>query len=187
MIKISDYGVELVQLTFNKIELVRKWRNSDKIKQYMEFRGEITKEMQINWFEKVNQSNNDYYFLIKVDGKEVGLINIKSINRNEKCAESGIFIWDDTCLHSGVSYRAALCLFDFSFQVLSLDYLNAHIYNTNIRSIKFHEKFGFELKLERQVENEEHNDLYILRKELYIENRSKVIDYIKNRYNTIII
>ena len=38
MITITDYGVKLVQLTEDKIELVRQWRNSDKIKKYMEYR-----------------------------------------------------------------------------------------------------------------------------------------------------
>ena len=41
MITLTDYGVKLVQLSQNKIELVRKWRNSDKIKKYMEYRDYI--------------------------------------------------------------------------------------------------------------------------------------------------
>lgn len=80
MIIIRDYGVELHQLTEDKIELVRNWRNSDKISRYMEYREYITIEMQKQWFTKINQSDNQFYFIIMVDGKEIGLINIKNVD-----------------------------------------------------------------------------------------------------------
>lgn len=183
MIILSNYGIKLVQLSKEKIELVRHWRNSEKIRKYMEFRENITPEMQQTWFERISTTTNDFFFLIEYRKADVGLINIKNIDWNKRCGESGIFIWDDSCLHTGVSYRAALCQRDFAFNVLHLDYLTAHILNTNIRSIKYKVKFGFELsKAAYKESNEEENQLYILTKESYSKNKYKVMELLNEKY-----
>jgi len=64
---LSNYDITLVRLTYDQLELVRNWRNDPKISQYMEFRDYITPEMQIKWFNKVNNRNN-YYFVIEYRG-----------------------------------------------------------------------------------------------------------------------
>lgn len=182
MIIIKNYGVELHQLTEDKIELVRRWRTDPKISQYMEYRGEITPEMQRKWFSKIQTGNQNYYFLINVDGKEVGLINIKDIDYAESKGESGIFIWDTNCRHSGIAVKAGLCLYDFIFDVVRLNKLEARIYNTNPASIKYHKKFGFSLEENEAVDlSTSKNQLYLLssnnfkeRKEILKMNISKI-------------
>lgn len=182
MITINDYGVKLIQLTEDKIELVRHWRNSYKIRKYMEYRDYITSEMQKQWFEKISSTTNDFFFLIVVNDVEVGLINIKDIDWQKKCGESGIFIWDDSYLHCGISYRAALCQRDFAFNVLHLDYIIAHILNTNIRSIKYNQRFGFTLSTDEcPIRKGEANQLYILTKEKYKKHKTKIMEIIIKR------
>ena len=184
MLIIKDYGVELHQLTEDKIEEVRLWRNSEKISRYMEFRGEISPEMQVEWFKKVSQSDNQFYFIINVDGREVGLINIKNVDWELRTGESGIFIYDDSYLHVGVSYRAALCQRDFAFRTLHLHTLKAHILNTNPQSIKYNQKFGFVLSAtEEQKPLKECNQLYLLDKEDYFANKPNIIIMLSERYN----
>ncbi len=39
---LENYGVRLKQLTHDKIELLRQWRNDPKIQQYMFYREYIT-------------------------------------------------------------------------------------------------------------------------------------------------
>ena len=184
MIIIKDYGIELRQLSKEKIEMVRQWRNSEKIKQYMHYRDDISPEMQNDWFMKVSQSDNQFYFIIAFDNKEVGLINIKNVDWDSRMGESGIFIYDDSCLHAGVSYRAALCQRDFAFRVLHLDTLQAHILNTNPRSIKYNQKFGFHLaEGEDPSPSYECNQLYLLSRVDYYANKSNIINMLSERYN----
>lgn len=184
MLIIKDYGIELHQLTEDKIELVRNWRNSDKISRYMEFRDYITPEMQKRWFSKINETDNQFYFIIVADGKEVGLINIKNVDWNLRTGESGIFIYEDDCLHAGVAYRADICQRDFAFNVLHLSNLQAHIFNSNLRSINFHKKFGFELAEPEIIDaSVEKNQLYILKRETYFTNRTKIINMLREKYN----
>lgn len=139
----SGYNITLKQLTHDKIELVRRWRNDPKISQYMEFRDTITPEMQERWFEKINNSKNDLFFIIVADGKDIGLINIKDIEWDKKTGETGIFIWDDECLNSDYGLRSALCIHDFAFNELGLETLHGHTLASNRRANRLNKALGY--------------------------------------------
>lgn len=178
MIVLQDYGVTLKQLTHDKIEMVRCWRNDPKIQKYMEFRDEITPEMQENWFRKISSGNTDYYFIIEAEGVEIGLINIRSIDYEKKAGEPGIFIWDDNFLNSDYSFRSSLCLLDFVFDELGLDYVVSHIMRDNKRAIDFNLFWGYVLSPgQEDVFNQE----YVLQKEAYYKKRDKLSRLFKKK------
>ena len=165
--ELTNYGITLRRLTEEKIELVRQWRNDPKILQYMEFRDYITPEMQQAWFKRINNDNN-YYFIIVYEGKEIGLINIRDIDYDKKVGEPGIFIYDDEYLDSDVAMRASLCMGDFIWGDLKLEEAHIHIMRNNIRAIKYNKMFGY--KLSDGQENVE-NQLYTLLREDAINNK----------------
>lgn len=167
---LEGYGVKLKRLTHDKIELLRQWRNDPKIQQYMIYRETITPEMQERWFQKINNDNN-FYFIIEYEGNEVGCVNIKDVDYEKKCGETGTFIYDFNLHHTGVSYKAAMCLRDFAFDVLKLDMVYSHVLKNNLRSIRFLTKMGTVLQ-------EEHIDddyaKYILTQEAYKSAKSRL-------------
>lgn len=171
---IENYGVKLNRLTADKIETVRVWRNTPKISKYMEYREEITPEMQKNWFAKIDNDFN-HYFVLEVDGKDIGLINIKDVDYEKGEGESGFFIWDDEYLNSDYSFRATLCLYDFAFETLKLNTIVAHVLQDNKRAIRFNIAFGMKLSANQEnVMNQE----YRLDYTTYIEKKSKIIKYL---------
>lgn len=171
---ICAYNVSLVRLTEDKIEMVRQKRNDPKISQYMEYREYITPEMQTAWFNRINNDNN-FYFIINYDNKEIGLINIRDIDYNEKCGEPGIFIWDDEYLNSDVSFRAVCALSDFGFETLKLSKFVIHVLSDNKRAIKFNKAFGY-----KQANGQEniYNQQYTLEKEQYLLNKNRITKYL---------
>jgi RimJ/RimL family protein N-acetyltransferase len=171
VMELSKYGVTLKRLTFDKIELVRNWRNDPKISQYMEFRGYITSEMQQRWFENIDNCFN-YYFIINYNGEEVGLVNIKNIDITYKCAEPGIFIYEDKYLNTDVGFRTALCNMDFAFEGLDLNYLYGYVMQFNKRTIRYSKALGFVLD-EGQDSSEKQR--YVLTKGRYFEHREWMV------------
>lgn len=165
--EISAYGITLRRLTHDKIELVRQWRNHPKISQYMEFRDEITPEMQERWFEKINNDSNLFY-LIVLDGEEIGLINIKDINNKE--GEGGVFIWEDRCLNSDISYRAHLALFDYAFNNDIVDRIISHVLTDNPRAQRFIQFLGSQLAPSQEGI---YNQLYVLNRDAYFSNKQR--------------
>lgn len=173
---LENYGVILKKLTHDKIELVRRWRNDPKISQFMEYREEITPEMQEKWFRKIDNSGVDFFFIIEYNGEEIGLINIRDVDFNKKTGEPGIFIWEDKYLNTGLAFRASLCIMDWAFYTLKLETLRAHILSDNKRSIQYAKARGYVL-----AKNQEnvYNQLYIVNESDYRKCRDKLIKYIR--------
>src|SRR5688572_16492874 len=131
MLLVEAYGVQLKRLALEDIELVRYWRNSEKIRQYMEFREEITPAMQLKWFNSIDNFNN-FYFLISVDNSYIGLINGANTNWDEGVTHSGgIFIWDEKFWATEVPFNASMLLTDISF-AFGLKTIRAKILKDNI-------------------------------------------------------
>lgn len=140
---LSDYGIELTQLHYSDIELVRNWRNQDFIRNYMEYQEIITSEQQISWFEKISQSV-DYYFIIKTQNKAIGLVHLNKINHQKKSAHVGVFIGEKSFIGTGISFKVSLLIFQFSFDELKLDKVYAKINNEHESAITYNQFLGFE-------------------------------------------
>lgn len=141
---LTGYGVTLRRLTHDKIEMLRQWRNDPKIQQFMIYREYITPEMQEKWFEKINNDNN-FYFIIEYEGREVGMINIKDVDYEKKTGETGMFLYDDKLWNLDVGMRASLCLNDFIWNTLDLEYTYGHILASNKRALNYSLLFGSEV------------------------------------------
>ncbi len=178
---IEDYGVLLKRLTADKIELVRQWRNSDEVRQFMEYREEITPEMQESWFARINNEHN-YYFILVCQGKEIGVMNLKDIDYQHKEAEKGSLIWEQSMRGKGLGYRANLLLMDFAFEALGLERLIIHILQDNSASIRLNKQLGFELSPDQEHLD---NQKYSLTREDYYNRRTDIISKIKAYDNTI--
>lgn len=173
-LELEGYGVKLRRLTQDKIELVRYWRNDPKIQKYMEYREYITAEQQLAWFQRINNENN-FYFIIEYQDKEVGLINIRDINYEKGIGEPGLFIWDDYYLNSDLSFKVGALIIDFGFDILKLQKLVIHVLADNKRAIQYNKSWGYKLSANQDgVYNQE----YVLEKELYQEHKNKIVKYL---------
>ncbi len=154
---IKKFDITFRRLEEGDIELVRKWRTSPLISQFMEYRGHITEEMQQQWFESIN-NNNNLYFIIEYKDKKIGLINGKNIDWEKNTMETGIFFWDKDIYNTPVPILAILILAELGIIIGGL-IAYARILKTNTRAIKYNKLIGFEL-CDGQEEVE--NQLYIL-------------------------
>jgi UDP-4-amino-4,6-dideoxy-N-acetyl-beta-L-altrosamine N-acetyltransferase len=177
--KIEKYGIVLHRLSSEYLELVRTWRNSHDVSQFMEYREYITADMQHKWFTKINNENN-FYFLIETDGKFVGLVNLKDINYSEKTAESGIFIAESKYRATIFATIATIICIDFAFYELKLKQITAHILRDNLEAINYNKSLG--MKLQANQENN-YNQLYFLEKENYNLRIKKIRNFLENTYS----
>ncbi|MBU1009745.1 MAG: GNAT family N-acetyltransferase [Bacteroidetes bacterium] len=145
------------------IELVRLHRNSAFIRQYMDYREEITPEMQLKWFHSINNNENLYLF-IEYKGDPIGLVNAKNISWDNLTTEGGIFIWDKRYINSPVALLTAMTFGELAANVFHLRAI-ARILKTNKRAIRYNKLIGFEL-----AEGQEHkiNQLYVFSGEKFL-------------------
>jgi len=159
----SKYGITLSRLTYDDIELVRKWRNSPEISQFMEFRDHITPAMQEKWFASLDDKTN-FFFIPIYKNEKIGLVDIKKIDWVEKIGEAGIFIYSIELQNSLIPLAVNMSALDFDFYELGLRLIKAHVLKSNKRAIKFNKAFGFELQGDQENVN---NQLYLLNKNNY--------------------
>jgi UDP-4-amino-4,6-dideoxy-N-acetyl-beta-L-altrosamine N-acetyltransferase len=168
--RISKYGISLIRLVEADLELVRKWRNDDDIRKFMNFRDYITKEMQLKWFESINTSDN-FYYVIQYEGEKIGLVNDKNIDWNEKIAEGGLFIWDKRYINSTIPMKISLLMLELAYTLLGWNKTIVKVRKDNPRALKYNESLGYIV-----VEDNEKSDYYKmeLEKTRFFENFQKI-------------
>lgn len=179
---IKGYAVTLSRLTKNDIEMVRQWRNSNQVRQFMEYRDEITPEMQEKWFDSIDNENNNYYVIIEGKNK-IGLIYGAEIDwENGITQNGGIFIADESYWNTYLPLSATLLLMEISF-ILGLKKAYIKVLRDNEKAIQFNSNIGFVL-LDGEAEN--YNQKYCLTKETYDLKTSKLRMLIEKVYTNAI-
>ncbi|MEO0037594.1 MAG: hypothetical protein RIQ59_805 [Bacteroidota bacterium] len=146
----SNYGIELKQLDYSDIELVRNWRNQDFIRNNMEFQEIITTEQQISWYNTISQSG-DFYFMIKIQKQAIGLVHLNKINYHNNSAHVGVFIGEKSFIGTGISFKVSMLIFQFSFEELKLEKVFAKIKNDHKSAVSYNQFLGFECTEEGPV------------------------------------
>ena len=168
----KGFGIYLEPLSEANLELVRQWRNSAAIAQYMEYQKEISSEAQIVWFRSLQSA---YYFVIYAAKSPCGLIDLKRINLETKTAEAGLFIGDTQFLGTGIALGASILLLDFAFDQLHLETVNAKMHKDNLEAKQYNQLLGFQYedKLNDRFE------LWELKRSMYLENRPRLVKFLK--------
>lgn len=180
---VRGYGVELHLLSEEDLELVRVKRNSDFIRDRMEYREEITPEMQQQWFRTINNAHNNYYVIV-YQNEKVGLISGNQVDwEKRETGNGGLFIWEEKFRDSLVPIAASLLLTDLTF-LIGLERVRIKVMRNNTRAVTYNRLLGFEL-----LEGQEHNEsqLYELTKERYEARTGKLKQTLHRQYGPEII
>jgi UDP-4-amino-4,6-dideoxy-N-acetyl-beta-L-altrosamine N-acetyltransferase len=169
--KLTKYGITLRRLKESDIERVRQWRNSPQIRQFMEFRGNITPNRQLEWFRSVDNFQN-FYYIIEYQGKDIGLINSSKIDWDTVSSEGGIFLWDEQYYESFVPVWASLCLLETSYFILGADRSVIKTLSDNERAKKLNTHLGYELQ---PGQEEVYNQVYLMTAKSFKAQAKKLI------------
>lgn len=169
--KLTKYGITLRRLREKDTELVRQWRNSPQINQFMEYRGNIRPEMQREWFKSVNNFNN-FYYIIEYQGQNIGLINSSKIDWETVSSEGGIFLWEDKYYETFVPVWASLCLLETSFFILGAGRSVIKTLRDNERAKKLNTHLGYELQ---PGQDEVYNQVYVMTASSFRQHAGRLI------------
>jgi len=165
---IKKYGISLVRLKKEHIEMVRQKRNLGFIQDKMIYQKNISKCRQRRWFKSINNIHN-YYFLIQYEGKFIGLVNGKDADYDNRTMEGGMFLWDKEYWNTHIPVIASIVMNDCSFFISNFKLITAKIVTSNNHALKFNLNIGYEVK-------EEKNGFVVmhLTKENYLKKIEKI-------------
>lgn len=135
--------IQLSPLTAEQAQVVRKWRNSEHIRQFMDFKGHITEEDQLRWFKSLKPDTDRYYFILH-QGEGIGLIHLNKIDKLNGDAYAGLFIGKKEYHGTGAAYFASIKLLDEAFQELNLERVYAKVSERNLEAQAYNKSLGFE-------------------------------------------
>jgi UDP-4-amino-4,6-dideoxy-N-acetyl-beta-L-altrosamine N-acetyltransferase len=140
---IEKFGIQLEPLTLDTAMIVRQWRNSPKVSQFMDFKEQISEEQQIRWFENTVRSENKY-FILKQNSISIGLIHLDRFNEIYKSAFAGLFIGNESFEGTGIAFKASIALLEYAFEELKLKKVFAKVHQNNGAAIAYNSNLGFE-------------------------------------------
>ena len=178
--RITLFDVALEEVRMDDLELIRYWRNSDKIRARMEYREYITPEQHLRWFRDHSDYKTASAYIIVHQGRKIGLIYDRNVNDH---SEGGMFIWEDEYLGSMVPVIVSLLKTDTNFYLIKNKYAYIKILSDNVRTIAFNTQIGYKL-CDGQEGN--FNQLYRLTLEDYEEKAARfkkmLESYYQNKY-----
>lgn len=135
--------ISLVPLRETDIELVRTWRNSPEVAQYMYTSEVVTTEQQAAWFARIGQDNTAVYWLIEYNDQPIGLASLTGINRTLSSCYWAFYLGDSGVRGAGIGAKIEFNVLNYVFDTLKLNKLRCEVLTSNDRVIAMHEKFGF--------------------------------------------
>ena len=144
--QISRSELSLTLLNSEDAELLRSWRNDDRIRSSMIYQEKISATEQEAWFQRINNEQN-YFFLIRVNTIAIGMIHLSDIDFSKQTAFSGMFIYEEKYIGSAIPVMASTLLLDFFFPIFKLQQIYAKVLLSNHRAIKYNDALGFKTVL----------------------------------------
>lgn len=141
--------VHLRPMTADDTKQIVAWRNQDFVRHNFISQALFTEEGHRKWFEERVKPGCVAQFIICLsDGREIGSVYLRDIDRAAGVAEYGIFIGEEDVLGCGYGSETAGLAVEYAFETLQLDKVFLRFMEGNERARKSYENAGF-----RMIEN----------------------------------
>lgn len=128
----------------NDAPTVVMWRNDPGNLIYMEKKEKISVQHHLKWFNSRPSTRLDYIVLAKSDGSLIGTVNLTLLDTNRSV--SGRLFGNSSFKRKGYALEATKKWFDFAFNELDLNVIEAKTKVNNIPNINFNFKLGYTIK-----------------------------------------
>lgn len=138
--------IKLLNLQYDHLEQVRQWRMMPEVTKYMYTDPIITSKQQIAWYESIRRDSTVRYWVINVEGENIGVISLTNIDLIKNQCECAYYIAEEIFRGKGLANIIEYNIYDFVFNSLGLGKLWFEILDFNERAINLHKKFGCEVE-----------------------------------------
>ena len=163
-----DAGIYLRPMTCADTDRIVAWRNSENVRRNFIYQELFTRESHENWIKTMVETGRVVQMIICMleDGKPVGSVYIRDIDRRHSKAEYGIFIGEKGAVSKGYATQAAELMKAYAFRRLGLHKLTLRVLAENQRARRSYEKAGFcqegYLKEEVRLKDGRYHDVVLM-------------------------
>ena len=131
------------RLRESDLNIVLDWRVNPDVAQYMLTEVAYDMERQRKWFDRINISPNDEYWIIESDRTPVGVLNLSEIDRANRHATWGLYIGETMTSPIGGMIPIYFYNYVFGRKDLNLHKLHGKVLANNTSMLKIHETCGY--------------------------------------------
>ena len=124
-------------------EMLLAWRNLPEVSKYMYTDHEITRAEHDEWFARVLNDLTKRFWILMVDGADVGLVNVTDIDLHNSRCTWAFYIAETAQRGRGVGAFAEFEVLRYVFEELRLNRLWCEVLDFNTSAQKMHRRFGF--------------------------------------------
>ncbi len=140
-----------MRVIFRKIKetdllMIMNWRMMPEVTKYMYTDPKLDIENQRIWYDHILEDNTCKYWIIQVDGVDIGIINLVDIDKRNKRCSWAYYIADISFRGRGLARILEYNIYDYVFEKLKLNKLWCEVFAFNEKVIANHKKYGSEIE-----------------------------------------
>ena len=124
------------------LEIMRSWRNSDRIRSVMFTSGLIEAEDQRRWFAGLAGDPTRAYFIFEIGGQPVGTMGYNPIDVEKKTCAWGFYRGAENA-PAGAGLALGVLGLEKAFEELGMKLVTAETFRFNEAGRRFHRRLGF--------------------------------------------
>jgi UDP-4-amino-4,6-dideoxy-N-acetyl-beta-L-altrosamine N-acetyltransferase len=149
MPKRDDYNLR--PMINGDLDLVLRWRNSDRIRENMYTNHIISQEEHRTWFERESSNQRSHRLIFEYLKRPIGVVNFTDIDFENHTCRWGFYIGaTDAPLGSGSAM--GFSALEWIFEQFDINQVMGEVLAFNEDSLRFHKRLGFKEKIHSNVQ-----------------------------------
>lgn len=140
------------QIEETDLERIIYWRMLPEVTAYMNTNPKLTLEGQKKWLASLKNKDTVKYWMVEVDGRPAGIINLADIDYEKKNTSWGYYIGETGLRSMDLAISLELSLYDYVFGTMGLEEIHGEVFSINKGVVKLHKLCG--CRVEKIVEGE---------------------------------
>ena len=132
-------------MTRDDLELVLRWRNSDRVRENMYKKHVISPDEHLAWFERESVNRKSQLLIFEYRKQPLGVVNFTNIDFENQTCTWGFYIGADDAPRGSGSAMGFLAL-ERIFEQFNIAEVLGEVLSFNEDSLRFHRRLGFEEK-----------------------------------------
>ncbi|MEZ9525449.1 UDP-4-amino-4,6-dideoxy-N-acetyl-beta-L-altrosamine N-acetyltransferase [Enterovibrio norvegicus] len=141
MPQVSSTTVSLRAMTKDDLDEVRQWRNAPETREKMFTTHEIKPDEHAVWFERVQRDDMKRFYVVSIEGADIGMVSFTDINQENRRAEWGFYKAPNA--PAGVGFVMLHAALNHAFDTLGLKQVDSRVLTINPKVLHLHNKLGF--------------------------------------------
>jgi UDP-4-amino-4,6-dideoxy-N-acetyl-beta-L-altrosamine N-acetyltransferase len=133
-------NLQIRSMAEEDLTMVLAWRNHPEVRRFMFTQHEISLAEHTQWFMRVVQDNTRRLLIVQEQGIPIGYVQFSNVEHGG-VADWGFYVRPDAA--KGTGKKLGVSALDHAFGQLKLQKVCGQALNSNLASIRFHERLGF--------------------------------------------